>query len=152
MAGDEKIPISYNQLKSFFFSGKNWRPREDSNLRPQDSYHFGFRRCRSIRGLDCPFAMDPEVFRRCPSSLYTFDGFLRSLARDRHAGRPAKRSPTLSRSAMAFPSMTPNFRNPVLYPAELRRQTFSSNRFVADAALKINTTIVIAFSVADRDL
>lgn len=90
-----------------------WRPREDSNLRPQDSYRFGFRRrpavCRQdVRGLDCPFTMGLAVFRCCPSSLYTFTGFLRSLARDWHAGRPAKLSPTLSRSIASFPGATPN--------------------------------------------
>ena len=71
-----------------------------------------------VRGLDCPSAMDPKVDRRCPSSLYTF--LRRGLARDRHAASAAKRSPTLSRSVMVFPAITPNFRNPVLYPAELR--------------------------------
>ena len=35
-----------------------WCPRQESNLRPQDSYHFGFRRHpKGVRGLDCPFAM-----------------------------------------------------------------------------------------------
>lgn len=94
------------------FAGK-WRPREDSNLRPQDSYRFGFRRRpavagQDVRGLDCPFTMDHQAFRCCPSSLYTFTGFLRSLARDWHAGRPAKLSPTLSRSIASFPGATPN--------------------------------------------
>lgn len=62
-----------------------------------------------VRGLDCPFTMGVNAFRCCPSSLYTFNGFLRSLARDWHAGRPAKRSPTLSRSIASFPGATPNF-------------------------------------------
>lgn len=90
-----------------------WCPREDSNLRPQDSYHFGFNRRpvangQDVRGLDCPFTMGLAAFRCCPSSLYTFTGFLRSLARDWHAGRPAKLSPTLSRSIASFPGATPN--------------------------------------------
>ena len=38
-----------------------------------------------VRGLDCPFIMGLTAFRCCPSSLYTFIGFLRSLARDWHA-------------------------------------------------------------------
>ncbi|GEM_PF-5716759 len=62
-----------------------------------------------VRGLDCPFTMGVNAFRCCPSSLYTFNGFLRSLARDWHAGSPAKRSPTLSRSIASFPGATPNF-------------------------------------------
>lgn len=79
---------------------------------------------QSVRGLDCPFTVDLSVFRCCPSSLYTFTRFLWSLARDWHAGMPAKRSPTLSRSIAEFPTATPNyFRNPVLYPAELRGHT-----------------------------
>ena len=68
-----------------------WCPRQDSNLRPQDSYHFDFRRRQSVRGLDCPFAVDPRVCRRCPSSLYTFPA-LPGLARDR-----------LASMALAFP-------------------------------------------------
>ena len=35
----------------------SWCPRQDSNLRPQDSYHFGFRRRFRVRGLDCPFTI-----------------------------------------------------------------------------------------------
>ncbi len=50
-----------------------WCPREDSNLRPQDSYHFSFHRHarRHVRGLDCLFTMARKP--RCrPYSLYTF--------------------------------------------------------------------------------
>lgn len=50
-----------------------WCPREDSNLRPQDSYHFGFHRHarKHVRGLDCLFTMARTP--RCrPYSLYTF--------------------------------------------------------------------------------
>lgn len=50
---------------------RKWCPREDSNLRPQDSYHFDFRRRFRVRGLDCPFTMSTNAFRCCPSSLYT---------------------------------------------------------------------------------
>lgn len=61
----------------------------------------------------------PQAFRCCPSSLYTFAGSSPALGSGLacHCG---KRSPTLSRSVMEFPAITPNFRNPVLYPAELR--------------------------------
>lgn len=77
---------------------------------------------KGVRGLDCPFTMDAEVFRCYPSSLYTFLGFLRGLARDWHAASSAKRSPTLSRSTTTFRCAAPNCstRNLVLYPAELR--------------------------------
>lgn len=37
---------------------KRWCPRRDSNPRPQDSSHFGFRRRPvGVRGLDCPFTL-----------------------------------------------------------------------------------------------
>ncbi len=87
-----------------------WCPREDSNLRPQDSYHFDFRRHprgRSWSGLSLHHR--PVALRCCPSSLYTFPEFLLGLARDWHAEIPAKRSPTLSRSIAMFPFATPNF-------------------------------------------
>ena len=78
-----------------------------------------------VRGLDCPFAMDRMVYRRCPSSLYTFLRSLRCPQAWLGIGmlpRAVKLSPTLSRSAAPFPCATPNSvtRNPVLYPTELR--------------------------------
>jgi len=86
---------------------KEWCPRRDSNPRPQDSYHFDFRRRLRVRGLDCPFAIGRNALRRRPSSLYTFPkGFgawlgigvtLRSTL-----------SPTLSGSVERFPDTTPS--------------------------------------------
>lgn len=52
-----------------------WCPREDSNLRPQDSYHFGFHRhaLKHVCGLDCLFTTATKTKPRCrPYSLYTF--------------------------------------------------------------------------------
>lgn len=96
------------------FLGERWRPREDSNLRPQDSYHFGFnRRPRAfvVWTVPSPWA---EAFRCCPSSLYTFNGFLRSLARDWHAESSAKRSPNLSKSTTHFRCAAPNLQPGIL--------------------------------------
>ena len=78
-----------------------------------------------VRGLDCPFAMDRKVYRRCPSSLYTFLRRLRVPQAWLGIGmlpQAVKLSPTLSRSAAPFPCAAPNSvtRNPVLYPTELR--------------------------------
>ena len=76
-----------------------WRPRQDSNLRPQDSYHFGFRRRLRMETFVVWTVPSPwaEAVRCRPSSLYTFPGFLRGLARDRPAAGAAWAFPDFER-------------------------------------------------------
>lgn len=98
---------------------KKWCPRQDSNLRPQDSYHFDFRRrCkRSWSGLS--LHRGPERSLGAARPVSTPSQRLRAWL---GVGWPLrlKRSPTLSRFTTAFPTVVPNSRNPVLYPTELR--------------------------------
>ena len=105
------------------FAFQEWCPREDSNLRPQDSYHFDFRRRFRVRGLDCPFTMGLLPLGAARPVSTHFPGFLRGLARDWHAERPAKRPPTLSSLIVSVSRYKPQLRNPVLYPTELRGHT-----------------------------
>ena len=112
-----------------------WRPREDSNLRPQDSYHFGFRRRPKtfvVWTVPSPWT---EVFRCCPSSLYTFTGSSPALGSGL-ACRSGKRSPTLSRSVMEFPAITPNFRNPVLFSHHTDQYRFILPEFTAQSTCR----------------
>ena len=96
---------------------------------PRIQPHFGFRRPRAshaVRGPDCPFtlAASPRPSGAThPVSTPSAPEPKRGLARDRHGASAPKRSPTLSGSTAPFPCAAPNsFRNPVLYPAELRGQ------------------------------
>src|SRR5690606_31834003 len=88
-----------------------WRPRQDSNLRPQDSYHFGFRRRlrrrRSWSGLSLHHGPKPlGAARPVSTPSQDFSGAWLGI------GWPQTRrglSPTLSGFSTAFPSVLPNF-------------------------------------------
>lgn len=73
---------------------------------------------RSWSGLSLHHEPKPLGAAR-PVSTH-FPEFLRGLARDWHAGSPAKRPPTLSGLIAKVSQSNPQLRNPVLYPAELR--------------------------------
>ena len=92
-----------------------WRPRRDSNPRPQDSYHFGFRRRLSQRSWS-GLSLHPRSRSTRPLSVGAarpvstpspdFSGAWLGI------GWPQARrelSPTLSGFSTAFPVVLPNF-------------------------------------------
>ena len=92
-----------------------WCPRRDSNPRPQDLSHFGFRRRprgRSWSGLSLRHRPKPVGAARPVSTPSR--PFEPGLARDRQSASAPQLSPTLSGSAARFPSATPNFQQGIL--------------------------------------
>lgn len=92
-----------------------------------------------------------EAFRCCPSSLYTFTGMLRSLARDWHAESSAKRSPNLSRSIVSFPKHNPQLYQESCALSELSYVDFLlfRRRVVTDTSTKINQTEPVMIPVIE---
>lgn len=77
-----------------------------------------------VRGLDCPFTLGRLARRCCPTSLYTFP--FQGLARDRQGASRTVAFPEFEQIRCAVSKHNAQFvtRNPVLYPAELRRRIF----------------------------
>ena len=90
-----------------------WCLRRDSNPRPQDSYHFDFRRCRerhSWSGLSLHPRLSP-LGAALPVSTPSGRSRLGSGSAPQEL---EKRSPNLSRSTAIFRSAAPNFQPGIL--------------------------------------